>query len=638
MNTGKISYKIAFSGLMAALSVVILCLNNFIPILTYATPLFAALLLIPVMDEFGSKWGWMTWVCVSALAVILSADKEVAAFYIFVGYYPMLKPVLDRIQPKPLSIISKIAVFSIAVAAMYLILVFLFRIDAVLNEFKTAGLIMNIITYCMMIFILMIFDKLVERMRILYLKKIKTKIKINFRVIAFLLVFGFMLLGRTDRAYARTKAVTYFGNEWPVNFLNSEHAQAEADFARIKADGFNTVIYCVPWREIQPDNAGGFNEAALRKLDEMVSRAEGSGLAVMFRLGYTWDYGDTTSSIGRFNNLFKYQHDRNSWLEYASRIYQLASAHSNFAGAFITWEDFWTSLAADYSGFETMDKELLRLLEQTQAVFPGLSMECRLHVDSSGGRPVYHDGTFGCANAPYSSAMLAVSMGFPDGAVVDPASAAQMSSNMISRVQAAGKPVFIDQFLYMETTPGYERLANVSDVNAYLAAMGNVFNNQTMGYGIWTYRDYANSIIYNPEFGQGEKGWRFSGASYQNVNGNGKAYLDAGGSVSQNTAGRGFSDSFSTKFQATVDAESDGKINVTVSGESRSMDIHPGNQTVSIDFGHQVKGDIRISTTVPAYLDDVKLYSHVTEGNIYKLDGTPGTYLGGIRTMNSIIK
>lgn len=179
MNTGKISYKIAFCGLMAALSVVILCLNNFIPILTYATPLFAALLLIPVMDEFGSKWGWMTWVCVSALAVILSADKEVAAFYIFVGYYPMLKPVLDRIQPKPLSIISKIAVFSIAVAAMYLILVFLFRIDAVINEFKTAGLIMNIITYCMMVFILMIFDKLVERMRILYLKKIKPKLKVR---------------------------------------------------------------------------------------------------------------------------------------------------------------------------------------------------------------------------------------------------------------------------------------------------------------------------------------------------------------------------------------------------------------------------------------------------------------------------
>ena len=209
---------------------------------------------------------------------------------------------------------------------------------------------------------------------------------------------------------------------------------------------------------------------------------------------------------------------------------------------------------------------------------------------------------------------------------------------MISRVQAAGKPVFIDQFLYMETTPGYERLANVSDVNAYLGAMGHVFNNQTTGYGIWTYRDYANSIIYNPEFGFGEKGWIFSGASCQNVNGNGKAYLNAGGSVSQSTTGRGFSDSFSTKFQATVDAESEGRINVTVSGESRSIDIHPGSQTVYVDYGHQVRGDIRISTTVPAYIDDVKLYSHITEGNIYKLDGTPGTYLSGVRTMNSIVR
>ena len=34
-------------------------------------------------------------------------------------------------------------------------------------------------------------------------------------------------------------------------------------------------------------------------------------------------------------------------------------------------------------------------------------------------------------------------------------------------------------------------------------------------------------------------------------------------------------------------------------------------------------------------IDNVKVYSHVTEGGIYNLDGTPGPYLDAIRTLNA---
>ena len=623
---------------MAALSVAILSLSSFIPVMTYASPLFAGLFLIPVIDETGLKWGWMVWAAVSILSVFLLADKEAAAFYIFTGYYPMLKPILEKIRPVAICVSVKLAVFSATIGIMYALLIFIFRLDTVLNEFKTAGMIMNIVSCAVLVFIMFIYDILIDKIKILYEKRIKTKMKINLKMIVFFLMAGLLVLGKSDKTYAGTKAVTYFGNEWPVNFLNSEHAQAEEDFNRIKADGFNTVIYCVPWREVQPGSNGEFDETALAKLDEMIGRAGASGLSVKLRLGYTWDYADYTSSLNRFNSLFKNSQDRNNWLKYASKVYEISSAHPNFAGGFITWEDFWNSLASDYSGYDAMDENLMKLLTDTQEVFPDLSMECRLHNDMSGGKPYSHEKTFGCGNASYSSAMLAVSMGFPDGTTVDPASAAAMSSQIISRMQAAGKPVFIDQFLYMETTPGYERLANVSDVNAYLSAMAGVFNAQTNGYGIWTYRDYADSIIYNPEFGLGEKGWKFSNASVKDTGGNRKAYLEKGGSISQELLGRGFSNSFNTKAQITVETEESGKVNITAGGESRSTDIEPGSQTITVDFGKQVRGNIRISTDVPAYVDNVKLYTHITEGNIYKLDGTPGGYLTGIRTLNSKIK
>ena len=70
----------------------------------------------------------------------------------------------------------------------------------------------------------------------------------------------------------------------------------------------------------------------------------------------------------------------------------------------------------------------------------------------------------------------------------------------------------------------------------------------------------------------------------------------------------------------------------------KKVKILKGSEVVEVDFGKQVKGDIRISASVPVYVDNVKLYSHITEGNIYKLDGTPGEYLSGIRAMNNKIK
>ena len=34
-------------------------------------------------------------------------------------------------------------------------------------------------------------------------------------------------------------------------------------------------------------------------------------------------------------------------------------------------------------------------------------------------------------------------------------------------------------------------------------------------------------------------------------------------------------------------------------------------------------------------LDNIKLYSHLTEGGIYELHGEPGPYLEGIRACNA---
>ena len=49
------SAKAAFCGLMVALSIVIMLAGGIIPIATYAAPMISAVLLLPILFEYGRK-------------------------------------------------------------------------------------------------------------------------------------------------------------------------------------------------------------------------------------------------------------------------------------------------------------------------------------------------------------------------------------------------------------------------------------------------------------------------------------------------------------------------------------------------------------------------------------------------------
>ena len=140
------------------------------------------------------------------------------------------------------------------------------------------------------------------------------------------------------------KAVTYFGDEWPINYWNSEDDAMESNMEKIAEDGFNSIILVVPWREFQPNTISEvYNENAFKRLDEVMECADRHGLLVILRLGYSWDYYGPSELPRRFANVIpKNGADRHAWLEYSKKIYERASAHKNFHSGFITWEDFWS--------------------------------------------------------------------------------------------------------------------------------------------------------------------------------------------------------------------------------------------------------------------------------------------------------
>ena len=170
------AYTVAFCSLMAALGTVLMLTGGLVPVMTYCSPLLAGVLLIPVLREHGIKWAWLVWLVTAALSMILSADKEAAFFYLFLGYYPILKLYLDRVKPKPLALLLKLVFFALAVGAMYALIYFVFQLDVGLEELEELGKFAGIVFFVMLVVCMLIYDYALRNLAILYEYRLRPRL------------------------------------------------------------------------------------------------------------------------------------------------------------------------------------------------------------------------------------------------------------------------------------------------------------------------------------------------------------------------------------------------------------------------------------------------------------------------------
>lgn len=133
------SQKIALCGMLGALSVVLLLIGSALQIGTYAAPMLAAFLLIPVLEDYGPRYALTLYATVSILAVLFVPETELAFFYVLVmGYYPVLRVKLNTLKNTVLRLVIKFAVFNAATVLVYLLLFALLG-PAVLDELLADG-------------------------------------------------------------------------------------------------------------------------------------------------------------------------------------------------------------------------------------------------------------------------------------------------------------------------------------------------------------------------------------------------------------------------------------------------------------------------------------------------------------------
>lgn len=129
--------RIALGGVMAALAVTFMCLAGLIPVATYVVPLQAMLLLQFVLKLCGSRIAWAWYGAVAILGLLMCPDKEAAAVFAVLGYYPIVKPVLERSR---LSLLWKALLFNGTVLALYWALLHLIGLEQVVQDLGGAGM------------------------------------------------------------------------------------------------------------------------------------------------------------------------------------------------------------------------------------------------------------------------------------------------------------------------------------------------------------------------------------------------------------------------------------------------------------------------------------------------------------------
>ena len=171
------SSKIAFCGLMVALSVSLMLTGGLIPIATYCAPMAGGILLLPILLEYGKRAAWTAYAACSLITLLLCTDKEAAFFYLFLGYYPLIKWEIERIKNKKLRLPCKLLVFNLAIIAMYVTLGFLLNMQAIIQEFSEMGALLLVVFLILLNICMLLYDRLLFPLVYLYVNKIKPRLR-----------------------------------------------------------------------------------------------------------------------------------------------------------------------------------------------------------------------------------------------------------------------------------------------------------------------------------------------------------------------------------------------------------------------------------------------------------------------------
>ncbi len=129
--------RTAVSGLLTALSVILMLPTLVIPVFTYVSPMVSGIINIPVTKISGKKFAWGVYFATSFITMILLSDKEASLLYImFFGYFPIIYKDINKLKKIPAAVI-KFVLFNLSTVSSSLAAIYIFKVPV--EEFTDMG-------------------------------------------------------------------------------------------------------------------------------------------------------------------------------------------------------------------------------------------------------------------------------------------------------------------------------------------------------------------------------------------------------------------------------------------------------------------------------------------------------------------
>ena len=170
------SRRMAVSGMMVALGAAVMLLGGVIPLATFCCPALAGLALIPLVFDCGRTLAWCGWAAIALLGLMLCPDKEAALLFAFLGWYPAMKWKLDMKLPGWKGVPVKLLIWNACAGAMAAMIFYVFRMDQVMAEYREMGRAMLIGFIVLANITLLVYDRLLGIMAVVYVKKLRPKV------------------------------------------------------------------------------------------------------------------------------------------------------------------------------------------------------------------------------------------------------------------------------------------------------------------------------------------------------------------------------------------------------------------------------------------------------------------------------
>lgn len=173
----KLSFNVAFCGIICAMSVVVM-FGSLIPAFAYAVPAVAGILIWTVSEQINVKWAYLSYAAVGLLSFMLVPEIEANSFFIsLLGYYPILCETLKKIKNKVLRYAVKLLIFNVTAIATYKVLCLVLSADKMLEGMEDFGVYAVYVLWGMGLVAFVLYDLFLITAKDLYIKIIKPRLK-----------------------------------------------------------------------------------------------------------------------------------------------------------------------------------------------------------------------------------------------------------------------------------------------------------------------------------------------------------------------------------------------------------------------------------------------------------------------------